>query len=423
MKIKLAYGEKGLVIDVPCRNLLKVLEIKDAAPLKNLRGAVRKSLESPIHSSPLRELARGKRNAVVVISDNTRPIPYKNILPPLLNSLISGGLKRKDIVLLIAAGIHSPMTKKEIESFLGKNISDRFRIVNHLSGNKKTHVYLGKTSRGAPVYIDRTYVKADLKIVTGLIEPHLLAGYSGGRKAICPGLVANETIRFAHGPEIIDHPRACVGVLKGNPLHEEAMAMAKKAGIDFCLNVTINRKKKVTRVFAGDFEKVHRNGVKFLDRFNKILVPERPDIIITTGGGAPLDNTFYQSVKGPNSVKKIVKKGGVIILASACKKGIGSPEFTRLLFKAKSVHSALTKIRQRDFFCIDQWMVQHLCHVLERAEVYFYSRNLKPRLAKQLLVKPVSSVEEGIRIALDKMGHDAKILVIPSGPYVIPSTK
>ena len=149
----------------------------------------------------------------------------------------------------------------------------------------------------------------------------------------------------------------------------------------------------------------------------------KPDIIITTGGGAPLDNTFYQSVKGPNSVKKIVKKGGVIILASACKKGIGSPEFTRLLFKAKSVHSALTKIRQRDFFCIDQWMVQHLCHVLERAEVYFYSRNLKPRLAKQLLVKPVSSVEEGIRIALDKMGHDAKILVIPSGPYVIPSTK
>jgi len=420
MKIKLAYGEKGLVIDIPRRNLLKVLEIKDAPPIRNLSKAVLNSLEKPLHASSLRELASRKKNAVVVISDHTRPIPYKDILSPLLNTLIAAGLKREDITILIATGIHRPMTKKEIDKFIGKAISNRFRIINHRSCNKKDHIYLGKTRRGTPVYIDRVYVKADLKIVTGLIEPHLLAGYSGGRKAICPGLVANETIRFVHGPKIIDHSNACIGVLRGNPLHEEAMAIAGRSGIDFCLNVTINRKKEVTGVFAGDFEKVHAHGVKFLDRFNKILVPEKPDIIITTGGGSPLDNTFYQSVKGPNSIKKIIKKGGVVILASCCKEGVGSREFIQLLLEAEDLHHVMARIRRPGFFRIDQWMVQHLCHVLERADIYLYSHNIKPSLAKRLLVKPISSVEEGIRLALYKMGRDAKILVIPSGPYLIP---
>ena len=420
MKIRISYGEKGLVVDVPRRNLLKVLEIKDALPIKNLSKAVRNSLNRPINSRPLRELACKKRNAVVVISDHTRPIPYKDILPPLLSALIAAGLRKEDITILIATGIHRPMTKKAIDSLVGKTISNRFRIINHRSCNKRYHIYLGKTRRGTPVYIDRTYVKADLKIVTGLIEPHLLAGYSGGRKGICPGLVANETIRFVHGPKIIDHPKAHVGILKGNPLHEEALAIAKKAGIDFCLNVTINRGKEVTGVFAGDFEKVHIRGVKFLDRFNRILVPERPDIIITTGGGAPLDNTFYQSVKGPNNIRKIIKKGGIVILASSCREGVGSPEFTRLLLKAKDLHHVMAMIRKPGFFCIDQWMVQHLCHVLERADVYLYTHNIKPALAKRLLIKPISSVEDGIKLALDKMGHDAKILVIPSGPYLTP---
>jgi nickel-dependent lactate racemase len=263
-------------------------------------------------------------------------------------------------------------------------------------------------------------MKADLKIITGLIEPHLLAGYSGGRKAICPGLVSIETIHFAHGHRIIDHPKATIGLLQGNPLHEEALFMARKAGVDFCLNVTINKEKKVTGVFAGNFEKAHDEGVKFLNRFNKVSIPEKPDIIITTAGGAPLDNTFYQSIKGPNSIKRIIKKGGVIILASACCEGVGSAEFRELLLEAKSVNQIMARIRKSNFFRIDQWMVQHLCHVLERAEVYFYSHNLKPELIRRLLVKPISSVEEGIKLAFKRIGPKARILVIPDGPYVIP---
>lgn len=420
MKIRLSYGERGLVLDVAKRNILKVLDIKAAAPIKNIPEAIRKTLVEPIHSAPLREIAFKKDNAVIVISDRTRPIPYKEILPPILDTLIKCGIKKEKIVILIATGIHRPSSKEEIKELVGNEISNAFKVINHISGNKKSHIYLGHTQRSTPVYIDRTYVQASLKIVTGLIEPHLLAGYSGGRKAICPGLVGNQVIRFAHGPRIIDHPKATIGVLRGNPFHEEALAVARKAGIDFCVNVILNKKKEVTGVFSGDFEAAHMQGVRFLNRFNRVVVPEKPGIIITTGGGAPLDNTFYQSVKGVNSVRHIIRKGGVVILASSCREGVGSKEFTELLLKTKSVPDALAKIRSPGFFEIDQWMVQHLCHVLERADVYFYSHNIKPGLSKRLLVRPIGSIEEGIESAMDKMGPDTKIVVIPDGPYVIP---
>lgn len=421
MKIKLDYGEKGLIIDAPLKNLLKIVEIKHSPPLKNVENNFIRSFENPIISRPLREIAYGKKNACIVISDLTRPIPYRDILPIILGYLISAGIKKANITILIATGIHRPMTEGEIDAYIGRNISGDFKVINHFSGRKKEHVYLGRTKNGTRVYIDRRYLDSELKIITGLIEPHLLAGYSGGRKAVCPGLVADETIRFAHGPDIIDHPGACVGVLKGNPFHEEAVKIAKKAGVDFCINITINKDRKITGVFSGDFEKAHLRGAKFLERYSKIAVPAAPDIIITTGGGEPLDNTFYQSVKGVNSVKNIIKKGGIVILASCCREGVGSDDFKSLLLKAKSANQIMAKIRSPDFFQIDQWMVQHLCQVLERAEVYLFSENI--RRSPGNLVKSIPTVEAGIKVALNKLGQDAKIVVIPSGPYIVPFLK
>src|SRR5919199_2443468 len=331
MRIELAYGRTGLEVDLPDPRVVGPLEIRPAAPLADPGGAIAHALSHPIGTPPLAEVARGRRNACVLVCDITRPVPNRLILPPLLRTLEEQGLRREDILILVATGLHRPNEGAELDELVGPEVAGQYRVENHHGKVKEEHDFLGVTPRGVPVYLDSRYVGADLKITTGLIEPHLMAGYSGGRKVICPGIAGLETVKVWHGPRFLEHPRADCGILEGNPVHEENTRIALMAGCDFIVNVCIDGQRRVTWVGAGDMIKAWEEGVRFVERVVKVPVSEPCDVVVTSAAGYPLDTTWYQAVKGLTGALPIVKKGGTIVMAASLSEGLGSPEFQSML--------------------------------------------------------------------------------------------
>src|SRR5213080_2869024 len=254
MRVTLDYGRTGLEVELPDDRVIGPLAIRPAAPLTDPETAIAQTLRQPIGTRPLAELARGRRNACILVCDITRPVPNRLILPPVLRTLEENGLARRDILILIATGLHRPNEGAELVEMLGPEIAANYRVENHHGKVLEEHDYLGETPNGVPVYLDRRYVRADLKITTGLIEPHLMAGYSGGRKVICPGIAALETVKVWHGPRFLEHPRADGGIVAGNPVHEENTRIAWMAGCDFIVNVCIDGKRQITWVGAGHME-------------------------------------------------------------------------------------------------------------------------------------------------------------------------
>ena len=420
MIVNLAYGRTGLKVEVPDRNLAAVLQVRDLPAIPSPERAILKALQSPIQSPSLAELADGKRTACIVAFDITRPVPHQIILPPILKCLERVGIASQDITLLIATGTHRPNSKEELVEMFGRQMVDSYRIINHDATDSSAQAYLGETSRGTPVWVNRSYTQADLKILTGLIEPHMVAGYSGGRKAICPGICGMETIQVQHGPKFIEPEQAANGILKGNPFHQECLAVAKLAGADFIVNVTIDEERRITGIFSGDLEAAHLAGCRACEQAARCEVPEPVPIVVISSAGYPLDSTFYQTVKGMVTAWPIVKPGGTIIIASACSEGIGGSEFGDLFRRYRGVGPFLEQIWQPGFFARDQWQVEVMCKVLRRAEVYCYSEGISSQILSQLWVTPLESVEQGIGLALKKHGPEAKIVVIPQGPYVMP---
>src|SRR5947208_1584862 len=274
MRITLDYGRTGLDVDLPEDRLVGPLAIRPAAPLPDPGAALLQALAEPIGSRPLAEVARGRKNACVLVCDITRPVPNRLILPHLLRTLEAQGVARRDILILVATGLHRPNEGAELEELVGPEIAANYRVENHHGKVLEEHDYLGETPNGVPVYLDSRYVRADLKITTGLIEPHLMAGYSGGRKVICPGIAALETVKVWHGPRFLEHPKADCGFLEGNPVHEENTRIAQMAGCDFIVNVTIDAERQITSLVAGDMEQAFLEGVKFIENVVKAEVAE-----------------------------------------------------------------------------------------------------------------------------------------------------
>ena len=419
MQVEMRYGTGTLPIEIPDRNVVRILEISDSIPLPDEDGAVREAIAEPIASSPLTELANGRESACIVISDITRPVPNKVILPPMLETLEASGIPREKITILIATGIHRPNNAEELEIMVGRDIMETYRIVNHLSQKPETHTYLGETQNGTPVYIDKTYLDSDLKVITGLIEPHLMAGYSGGRKAICPGIASVETMKVMHGPELMEHPKSAVGILEGNPFHIEATEIALMAGVDFNLNVAIDKERRITGVFAGDMVKSHRIGADAVEQQAKVTLPAPADAVVVSSAGYPLDATFYQAVKGLLTAVEIVKQGGSILLVAACSEGIGSKPFTDLIFKTDDLTAFVQGLYNPANFVIDQWQLEELAKVARKADIYFYTDGIPYHQRAKLFVHPLKHAQEGIKEILNRYGEDAQIAVIPEGPYVL----
>jgi nickel-dependent lactate racemase len=271
-----------------------------------------------------------------------------------------------------------------------------------------------------PAWIDSRYVRADLKITTGLIEPHLMAGYSGGRKLICPGIAGLDTVKVWHGPKFLEDPRADCGILEGNPVHEENTLIAKMAGCDFIVNVAIDGKRQVTWLGAGDMMDAWMEGVKFVEQVVRVGVREPLDIVVTSCAGYPLDTTWYQAVKGLTGALPIVKRGGTIILAASLTEGVGSPEFQEVLRDNPSLEQFIDRIQNTDYFVMDQWQVEELAKVRRRCKVKVVTQGLSSEVLRNCHVEPAESVEKAIAECLEEYGPDARIGVIPKGPYVLP---
>lgn len=423
MNITLDYDRSGLEVRVPDEHLVAVLNMRETPPLHDPVAATREALRQPVAGPPLEEIARGRRNACVVVSDITRPVPHDIILPPLLACLERSGLPPEDITLLVATGLHAPMNEDQLRETLTDAVVDRYPVVNHVARNGDEQAFLGNTSTGIPIHVDRRYVESDLKVLTGLIEAHFMAGYSGGRKLVAPGLVGVETIEHLHGPGVLEHPRATTGVLDGNPLHEASLEIARRTGVDFILNVSMDEERRVTGVFAGELDQAHRYGVGHVEGMVVATVEAPVDIVVTSSAGYPLDTTFYQAVKGMVGVLDILKEGGSIVIAAACADGIGSPEFEGLLRKTTDIDAFIEWIQQTGVFTIDQWEIEELVKALKKGRVYLYTDGLSDDDVRDCLVEPVPSVEAGIESALKRHGAGAAIAVVPRGPYVIPRVR
>lgn len=420
MRIVLDYGKTGLPVDIPDANLVGPLGLRPVAPLPEPEKALAAALANPIGSPPLVELARGKRSACVVICDITRPVPNEFLLRQILPALEQGGIPRDKITILIATGLHRPNLGDELVELVGREIATNYRVENHDGRNLAEHTFLGNSPRGVPAWIDTRYVSAELKITTGLIEPHLMAGYSGGRKLVCPGIAALETVKVWHGPDFLEHPKADCGILDGNPVHEENTRIARMAGCDFIVNVSLDKDRRVTSLVAGEMEQAFLKGVEFVESVCKVAIPEACDVVVTSSAGYPLDTTFYQAVKGLTGVLPIVKQGGTIIMAASLSEGIGSPEFRRLFSENADIGAFMQRILGKDYFVLDQWQLEKLGHVCRKAKPRFVTNGLSPDILSKLYVDSAPTVEQAVKEALAVYGPRARIAVVPKGPYVLP---
>ncbi|KPJ57856.1 MAG: hypothetical protein AMS15_09530 [Planctomycetes bacterium DG_23] len=420
MQLRIDYGRSGLEVEIPDENLAEVITLRPMPSLAEPEDVVRSSLAEPIGAPPLTEIARGKKTACVVVSDFTRPVPNKIILPPLLEVLLEAGIAKENIALLVGTGMHRPNTSEELKEMLGEDVLKQYPIIQHNARDKSQAQFLGTAPAGTPVYINRHYLEAELKIATGLIEPHLMAGYSGGRKAICPGISSLETTKFWHSPRFLESERATSGILQDNPVHQEAQAIAGMAGCDFILNVVIDAERKISGLFAGDLKEAFAAGVRFMENFSRVPINAPCDVVITTCAGYPLDTTFYQAIKGLVGALPAVKAGGTIIMAASLSEGLGGEEFSRALLETDNLDDFVEDIIQGERFVIDQWQIEELAKALRKARVMLYSEGLDENVAKNIFVEPTSSVEEGIERALAYHGKRARIAVIPKGPYSIP---
>ncbi len=420
-RVRFAYGTGGMELDIPEKNLMAEVHMRPLSPLEDPAAGIAEALDRPIEASPLSEIAKGRKSACVVISDWTRPIPYTQLLPPLLERIERGGVPRDAITILIATGIHDPTEGDKLLELVGRDVLDKYRIGNHLSEDPSTNRHIGDID-GTPIEIDTTYLDADLKILTGLVELHLFAGYSGGRKSILPGIASLDTMKSLHGYRMVQRDGTANASLEENPFHEMAVRVARQVGADFILNVTLDEERQMTGVFGGELEAAHLAACQLVADSALVTIPELADIVVTCGGGEPLDRSLYQSLKGVAGSIGAVKQGGTIILLTRNADGAGSAAFVDLLQRLESYEHYYEMVSGPDYVQKDQWMIQELCNGLHRAEIVYVTEGLSPGEVKDYLMTPASSADEALRIALERQGPDAKILAIPEGPYVVPQT-
>jgi lactate racemase len=420
LRIRLEYGKNGLEVDLPDENVVGVLKLTPAPPKRDPVQATRAAIAEPIGTRPLAELARGRRDACIVVCDVTRPVPNPTLLPPILKTLEAGGLTRDRVTILVATGTHRPNVGAELEAMLGREVVETCRVVSHVCTDPSSVKDLGVTENGVPVRLNKTYCDADLKMTVGLIEPHFMAGFSGGRKLIMPGIAALETVQAWHSPQFLEHPNATSGVVDGNPVHEESLRIAKMVRPDMMVDVTLDEENRITGIFAGDLEEAWRAGVAFAAEHVRATVAEPVDIAVTTCAGHPLDATFYQAVKGMVGALPIVKPGGSIVIASCCSEGVGSEIFKRTLLETEDLPAFIDAMQQPGWeFIPDQWEVEELAKAVSRAEVFCVCDGIHADTLARCFVTPAATVEAGVAAALQKHGLQATIAVIPKGPYVI----
>ena len=416
--ISIPYGKTHISFDIPCNGIL-TSRIEELASEKTGLQLVEEAMASPIGSMPLEKLAEGKRTCTVIISDHTRPVPSRDILPPVLKALRQGN-PDIDITLLVATGFHRPTTTVELEAKLGPEIAGSEKIRVHDAFDPASNVEIGVLPSGARLVIDRAAVETDLLVSEGFIEPHFFAGFSGGRKSILPGVCDAVTVLGNHCGEFIASPFARTGILENNPLHRDMVAAAELAKLAFIVNVVINDEKKTVAAFAGDFKEAHAAGVSFLRPYCQVnAVPG--DIVITSNGGAPLDQNIYQSVKGLTAAEASAKEGAVLIMCADLADGTGGESFYQSLKTCKTPadHFAKCAATPQDKTIPDQWESQILARILMKHRVIFVSRPEMEVTLREMKMDYAPDLETALAMARADKGESAEITVIPNGISVM----
>ena len=416
MKIAVAFGKDELTLKLPDGPRYEVIRAQSARPLASASQALEAALEGPIGCVPLVELAHGCRSAAISVCDITRPAPNALVLPPLLARLHRAGIQPGDVTILIATGLHRAATAEELNLILGPEIASSYRVVNHDAKNLAAHRHLGSTRRDTPVSIDERFMAADLHITLGLIEPHLMLGFSGGRKLIAPGLAAEPTIKRIHAPRFMRNPLAIEGSIRENPLHAELLEIARMARHDFMVDVTLTSAREISGIFAGAPEQAHAAGVAFLSESSAVNLDEPVDAVLTSAAGYPLDLTFYQTIKGITAAEHILKPGGKILVLSECREGIGSPEFAAMLRQYGGPQEYLDRIQNAPVD-VDQWQLEKLALVERKHALLLYTPNVAKSDLGSLAASSYNSPESAIEALFSELPKHARVAIIPDGPY------
>ena len=414
--IRIPYGKSFIEYDEGGAPVLtsRIGELKAAGSGVEI---VRAAMAEPIDSPRLRELARGKKNCVVIVSDHTRPVPSRDILPPMLEELRAGS-PDIEVTLLVATGFHRPTSMKELEDKLGKEIMESCRVVVHDCRDGSSNVEIGTLPSGAPCVIDRLAVETELLVAEGFIEPHFFAGFSGGRKSVLPGVADQVTVLGNHCSRFIDSPYARTGVLDGNPIHEDMLAAAEMAKLAFIVNVVIDEEKKTVAAFAGNFRTAHRRGCDYmLDYFKVAPVPS--EIVVTSNGGAPLDQNLYQCVKSMTAAEASCVEGGVIVLCAECADGHGGEGFYRSLRDCESPAALYAEqmATPQDRTVPDQWESQILARILMHHTVIFVTRPELKDMVGEMKMRYAPTLPAALDMAR-AMGKES-LCFIPNGISVI----
>ncbi len=422
--MKLDYGRNGIELNVNPNWNTAVIHPVEQNVIENPIKAIREAIRNPLGSPSLESIIKTRqtiKNVCIIASDATRPVPTHLILNGLLQELVDYGIQEKSITILIATGLHRPSRKDEIERILGEVKARDVKVFNHTATDAQSLVSLNKSGLDSPDSINKCYFESDLKIVTGYVEPHFFFGFSGGYKSIVPGIAGAETILANHSAENIASPYARFGSYENNPLTIQSAKIAKRVRPDFIINVCINKNHEITKVAAGDLESVHKKLVDFQNKHIFKEIQEPFDIVVCGNGGYPLDLNLYQAVKSMAIGEMGVKQGGTIISVNECREGVGvgQDKFKELIFSGKSPEEIYKKILNKEIIVPDQWEIQVLTRVLMKAEIYLVS-NMREEEIGNIGLKYADTVENAINQALIKHGKNAKILVLPNGPQILP---
>ena len=415
MMIELPYGEGRLGAEIPGGNVVRVFRPHppgDLARADRIEGAIR---EMVLRNRGLIKASEGR--ICVLVSDNTRAAFNRVVIPRLLDS-IGELVDTSDLRIIVASGLHRPMSDRELEEDLGRDVVEGFRVLNHVAEDEDRHLAIGRTSRGTEVLLDREYLEARLRIATGLVEPHFFAGFSGGYKSVLPGISAARTIYQNHGFDMVGHPNARAGILAGNPIHEDICEAGRMSGLRLIVNVTAWG-GRISGVYAGDVEEAYARAVEEVGSRSRVAVDGLYDVVITSNGGYPLDRNLYQAVKGISVGESVVKEGGTIIIASECRDGIAHEGFREIMERGDGPDDVLAYIK-RNQPLRDQWQAQILARVLSRARVVVVSDGVGRREVERMKMEKAGDLGEALEEAGVREGGGKSIAVIPDGPYAIP---
>ena len=424
MQVDINYAKGNLTLDLDDRYDVTVIAKNPMPVLADPKAAIIEAINNPVGGIVLDDLAGPGKTACILICDITRPVPNGLFLPILIKRLMDQGVTASDITVLVATGLHRPNEGAELEELVGSEwVMNTVNVVNHFARDDAIHTDLGKTeTRGTSVLIDSRFVDADIKIATGLVEPHFMAGYSGGRKVIAPGVAHADTITTFHNAEFMENPNAINCNLIGNPLHEEQLEIVKMVGGALALNTVIDEHRQLSMVTFGEIIESHAQAVDFVKSYTEVTVPQLFKTVVTSTAGYPLDKTYYQTVKGMVGAMDILEPGGNLIIASACDEGMGSDEFVESQKRLISLgpDGFLTEIQKKSRADIDEWQTEMQLKPMRIGTIHLYTDGLSDEELVLTGVNIVTSVEDAIAQSVQQSG-DNRIAVIPEGPYVIPS--